>query len=66
MVSLSSLDLCTARAEDANTALLRLALLLLVVAQQLDADAVGLAGRGIEDRDVRTGGSTASCRSRRR
>ena len=46
MVSLSSLDLCTAGAEDANTALLRLALLLLVVAQQLDAHAVGLAGRG--------------------
>src|SRR5947209_3580238 len=48
-----SLDLFAARAEHARAALDGLALLLLVVAEELDADAVGLAGRRVEDRHVR-------------
>src|ERR1035441_4047423 len=53
MGSLSDLDLVAARAEDADTALLRLARLLLVGAEQLDADAISLAGRRVVDGDVR-------------
>src|SRR5664279_1980690 len=48
-----NLDLFAARAEDAGAALDGLALLLLAVAEELDADAVGLARRRVEDRDVR-------------
>src|SRR6476620_12392395 len=53
MFSLSNLDLGATRAEHADTALLRLARLLLVGAEQLDADAIGRAGGGVEDRHVR-------------
>src|ERR1019366_1326896 len=53
MFSLSNLDLVAAPAKDADTALLRLARLLLSVAEQLDADAIGLAGGHVEDGDVR-------------
>src|SRR6476646_1549783 len=48
-----NLDLCAARAEHAGAALNRLARLLLGVAEELDADAIGLARRRIEDRHVR-------------
>src|SRR5450432_3928829 len=53
MFSLLNLDLGAARAVHANAALLRLARLLLVGAEQLDADAVGLAGGRVVDGDVR-------------
>src|SRR5678815_3630526 len=48
-----NLDLCAARAEHSRAALDRLPRLLLVVAEELDTNAVGLAGCRIEDRHVR-------------
>src|SRR3954451_16317235 len=48
-----NLDLFAARAEHASAALDRLARLLVGVAEELDADAIGLAGRRVEDRHVR-------------
>src|SRR6478672_9864748 len=48
-----NLDLFAARAEHAGTALDGLARLLVGVAEELDADAIGLAGRRVEDRHVR-------------
>src|SRR3954451_23191629 len=47
-----NLDLFAARAEHASAALDRLARLLVGVAEELDADAIGLAGRRVEDRHV--------------